>query len=58
MLIPTTLILKLCKTKDHTLVSEVVFIQGALNSAFWLANFARRWNTMAIICHFVGRPLE
>ena len=54
MMVPILLMIKLCKTKDHTLISEVVFIQGALNSVFWLANFARRWNTMAIICHIIG----
>jgi uncharacterized protein with PQ loop repeat len=55
LLMPVILIIKLCKTKDHTAVSEFVFVIVEITSCAWLANFIRRWDPLAIMPHYVGK---
>ncbi len=55
---PILQIVKLCKTKDPSQVSELIFIVMALNASLWFVDFYRNFNFMAILPQAVGLPLN
>ncbi len=56
--IPVQQIIRLCKTKNHTAVNELIFVILALNSTLWFSSFYRNSNFVAIFPHCVGLPLN